>query len=614
MTRRCLPVAAVLLSLAAPAAATEPSPTAKEVRAAVVRALPLIEKGAAGHKAQRTCFACHHQAIPLLAMTTARGRGVAVNEEEIQKHLLFIAKFLSTNRANYLKGRGQGGAVDTAGYALWTLEMGDWRHDKTTSAVAEYVLLYRKDLDHWLTTSNRPPSEVSPFTTTYLAVRGLQTFGTPEQKERIAKRLGQARTWLTKAPARDTEDRVFRLWALKRIGADAEQVRRAARELLKGQRPDGGWAQKGGMESDAYATGSALVALHRAGGLATDDPAYQRGLKYLLGTQREDGTWYVRSRSRPFQVYFESGFPHGKDQFISLAASGWATTALALALPAAEVRPGRESLPKPRFDPEGERVQAVGLVKPSESPNWDAPEGTRPKGIRTGDSAKQKPEGAQVAKVSAWTWGYFFAAPDKAAVQSLFGEGKPSVTLYRVEKVVPVRGKPAVSLKAGSTVVRVETASRLPALGGGNAPTLLFHGVPQHLQYTTGKQRADLNKRSRPELPPGKDTVAVVIPIRKSAAWWALPHDERNAYFQKKGDRLGHTAIGAKYVERIYRKLYHTRYAVETTDHDFITYFEFDRAHTDAFLRMLAQLRDPQQNPEWNFVDREYEIWMTKVE
>ena len=32
-------------------------------------------------------------------------------------------------------------------------------------------------------------------------------------------------------------------------------------------------------------------------------------------------------------TYFESGFPHGKDQFISIAASSWATTALALSLP-----------------------------------------------------------------------------------------------------------------------------------------------------------------------------------------------------------------------------------------------------------------------------------------
>jgi len=33
----------------------------------------------------------------------------------------------------------------------------------------------------------------------------------------------------------------------------------------------------------------------------------------------------------PIQPYFESGFPHGRDQFISAAATNWAATALALA-------------------------------------------------------------------------------------------------------------------------------------------------------------------------------------------------------------------------------------------------------------------------------------------
>jgi chlorite dismutase len=229
-------------------------------------------------------------------------------------------------------------------------------------------------------------------------------------------------------------------------------------------------------------------------------------------------------------------------------------------------------------------------------------------------AARQGPEAAPAAQASAWTWGYFFAAADKAEVQKIFAGHKLSVTRYQVEKVVPVRGKPGVDLKPDSILVRVETAFKLPAQHDAKASGLLMQGVPQHLQYTSGEERTQLNKHSRSELPPGKDTVAVIIPIRKSAAWWALPHDERNAYFHKKGDMPGHIAIGAKYAERIYRKLYHTRYAVETTDHDFITYFEFERKHTDDFQSLLSQLRDPKRNPEWDFVDREYEIWTTKLE
>src|SRR5438309_8219525 len=177
MNKLCLPAAALLMGLANPLCATEPAPA--ELRDAVARALPLIQKGGAGHMHHRTCFACHHQAVPILAMTTARSRGLAVDAAEVQRHLRFIADFLERNRENYLKGRGQGGQADTAGYAPWTLELGGWKADATTAAVVEYLLLYNKDLGYWRTTSNRPPSEATPFTTTYLAVRALQAFGAP---------------------------------------------------------------------------------------------------------------------------------------------------------------------------------------------------------------------------------------------------------------------------------------------------------------------------------------------------------------------------------------------------------------------------------------------------
>jgi hypothetical protein len=56
---------------------------------------------------------------------------------------------------------------------------------------------------------------------------------------------------------------------------------------------------------------------------------YQKGVGYLLRTQLEDGTWFVRSRAFGFQPHFESGFPHGTDQFISVSATAWAASALA---------------------------------------------------------------------------------------------------------------------------------------------------------------------------------------------------------------------------------------------------------------------------------------------
>ena len=326
----------LIRTLALSAAADEvAAPNADTIRAAVVKSLPLLTAGARGSMAERErCFTCHNQGLPIMALATAQARGFKIDGEELQKQVKFTADFLEKNRANYLVGKGQGGQTDTAGHALWALDNGGWKPAATTAAVAEYLLQWQKDLEHWKPQSRRPPMEQSLFTSTHAALRGLVTFGTPEQRGRIDRRREQVRAWLLKTPVQDTEDRVFRLRALHVAGAPKADIRKAAQDLRQTQRADGGWAQLSEMESDAYATGTALVALHQAGGLATTDDAYTRGMRHLLASQLDDGSWHVKTRSKPIQSYYESGYPHGKDQFISISAAAWATTALALALPA----------------------------------------------------------------------------------------------------------------------------------------------------------------------------------------------------------------------------------------------------------------------------------------
>lgn len=309
------------------------------VRAAVAKSLPLLAAGARGSVEKRGgCFTCHSQGLPILAMTAAKAHGFKVEEEELGKQVSFTANFLRPNEKQYLVGKGQGGQIDTAGYALWALESAGWKPDAMTGAVAEYLLLWQREQGYWKPTSRRPPTQQSLFTSTYLALRGLKTYGTPEQKERREQRFEQVRTWLLKTPAQDTEDRVFRLRSLQVAGAPETEIRKAAQELAGKQKADGGWAQREDMETDPYATGSALVALHEAGSMATTDEVYQKGLRYLLDKQLPDGSWHVATRAVPIQTYFESGYPHGKDQFVSISAASWATTALVLALPLAPAR------------------------------------------------------------------------------------------------------------------------------------------------------------------------------------------------------------------------------------------------------------------------------------
>ena len=73
--------------------------------------------------------------------------------------------------------------------------------------------------------------------------------------------------------------------------------------------------------------------------MPTTDGVWRRGLEFLLRAQAKDGSWQVKTRLPPWvsPPYFESGYPYGRDQFISVAGANWSVRALALALgPAAQ--------------------------------------------------------------------------------------------------------------------------------------------------------------------------------------------------------------------------------------------------------------------------------------
>jgi len=252
-----------------------------------------------------------------------------------------LTRDLDATREQALEGMTvPGGLSTTTGYILMALDAQDVPACESTDSLMRLLRLWQRPDGSW-PTPVRPPIEASEFTATAVAARGLRTYGVDHPAANQAA-LARARNWLeTRQPA-NHEDRVFRLLGL--IWAEGSKaVQSAAKdELLKGQRQDGGWAQTDYRSSDAYATGEALFAL-RAAGLSADSRVYRRGVRYLLKTQLVDGSWLVRTRSHPTQSYFESGFPHGEDQFISAAATNWATQALLLSLPDAK-KPGDSAL------------------------------------------------------------------------------------------------------------------------------------------------------------------------------------------------------------------------------------------------------------------------------
>jgi hypothetical protein len=303
-----------------PGPAAAPAAPDQRVREAATRAVRLIDQTSARFLTSRACFSCHTQTMAAMVLRGARDVGIEIDEANFKRQCERAAEDLSGTR------------VDTKGYALWALDIGRHPPDARTDALVRFLLNAGNDVGVWQTTVDRPPAEASRFTTNYVALRGVNRYGNAAQRPAIATRATAVRRWLESATAVDTEDQVFRLRLARELNLPADTVDRFVRTLLAEQDAEGGWAQKKGMKSDAYATGSALVALHEVGGLSRQHPAWRRGLGYLLRTQQPDGSWHVASRANPIQPYFESGFPHGKDQFISTFATGWAAEALLMAL------------------------------------------------------------------------------------------------------------------------------------------------------------------------------------------------------------------------------------------------------------------------------------------
>jgi len=153
---------------------------------------------------------------------------------------------------------------------------------------------------------------------------------------------------------------------------------------------------------------------------------------------------------------------------------------------------------------------------------------------------------------------------------------------------------------------RLAGAERLEVREGHVATTPAawsLRGVAGHVRYVERAEKVRLDPAS-PLLGRAEATRAALIPIRKSAEWWALPQDERRAIFE---GRSRHIEDSLPYLPRIARRLYHARDLGEPFD--FLTWFEFAPEHAQAFEDLVGMLRSRE---EWAFVDREVDIRLSR--
>lgn len=300
-----------------------------DVRAAVQKSLVLLQKVGPSFWNGSGCISCHQQSLPAMTIHIAREHGFTVDETAARAAVKLASDYLDARRERLLEGISPPGGIDTTSYIVFGLAAEHAAPTEAIEAAARYLRIRQAEDGSFPVAAHRPPLEFSTFTVTALVMRDLLAFAPAPLRAEYTASVAKAATWLASAQPRLTEEYAFKILGLAWSRGSPSAIATTAAALAKQQRPDGGWSQLPTLDSDAYATGQALVALE-ASGMKTTDPVYRRGVDFLLRTQLPDGSWHVKTRAEIVQIYFESGYPHGVDQFISVAGASWATTALAL--------------------------------------------------------------------------------------------------------------------------------------------------------------------------------------------------------------------------------------------------------------------------------------------
>jgi ankyrin repeat protein len=276
------------------------------------------------------CVACHAQNLTAIANHYADLHGIRTSREAQQRDATTLKASYVAMRDGLLARADPIAAADSLGYALFQLSVSGVAGDTITDALVHNLAAQQLENGSWhVGLAPRAPMEDGDFSRTAFAIHALRAYEWPARRADLTTRVEKARSWLLGATPTQTEDSVMQLVGL--VWAGEHDTSRFARELIARQRFDGGWSQNPNLESDAYATGQVLFALAESKNLKTTDLVFQRGIRYLLTTQKEDGSWHVKSRAPKFQPYFQSGFPHEHDQWISMAGTAWAAIALSFA-------------------------------------------------------------------------------------------------------------------------------------------------------------------------------------------------------------------------------------------------------------------------------------------
>ena len=263
-----------------------------EVRDAIAKSLPFIVEKGQWWIDKKKCVSCHRIAVMTWSLKSAKDRGFDVDADKLEGWMVWS---LSHQLGEHENG-GPVGAKNLEGVAQLILggtrSQKDAELAKSHDRFLELMVKGQEAAGRWkpggqLPAQNRSAEETAAVSTIWIAT-ALESGRVKEAVEAREKAIG----FLKDAkPGETTEWHAARLLLDVTLERTAEVPSRI-KALVERQKPDGGWGWKKDSPSDALATGQAIYALMQAG-QASNDPAILRAQKFLISTQREDGSWSV---------------------------------------------------------------------------------------------------------------------------------------------------------------------------------------------------------------------------------------------------------------------------------------------------------------------------------
>lgn len=314
------------------------SPDSQATRRAVERGLEFLERDVVSWRQEHECATCHHGVMTVWAYNEAKRQGYAVHAETVAETVKWAKEqFLKTiDKPRDTRPGWKMVSTPAIYFSLMTqfVDNQDAFTADELERIAGHLIRHQEADGSWAWSSAPPVNRPPPFfesdeVATRLAYMALAPYvpADPTVDSTARDSRAKAEAWLEKtAPAETTQAAALRLLMKVPAVESGQSIEEAIGALLTRRNEDGGWGQLQDLPSDAYATGQALYVLSLAG-VQNDRHEIRQAVAFLIGNQREDGSWPMTSRSHPDAAPYKNPVP------ITYFGSAWATIGLMRSVP-----------------------------------------------------------------------------------------------------------------------------------------------------------------------------------------------------------------------------------------------------------------------------------------